>query len=186
LFALYDGQGRSAELQPLITNALRQNPRSAMHHNWLGLVLKRQGNLKGAEEEFRKTLEAAPDLVGAMANLGSLYLQEGRLEDAVSVLREAIVKDPRNPESRTNLIVALGMKHDVESARQVVTEAEGLGQRAPMLYNALAYALHVNGRNQEALETLRESLRIDPRQTEALRLQSEIETGRPADGVPYR
>lgn len=185
LFALYDGQGRSAQLQPLITTALRRNPRSAMHHNWLGLVLKRQGNLEGAEEEFRKTLETAPDLVGAMANLGSLYLQQGRLDDAVSVLREAIGKDPRNAESRTNLIVALGMKHDVEAARQVVTEAEGLGLRASMLYNALAYVLHVNGRNQEALETLRESLRIDPRQTEALRLQSEIESGRPASGVPY-
>ena len=185
LFALYDGQGRSAQLQPLITAALRRNPRSAMHHNWLGLVLKRQGNLKAAEEEFRKTLEAEPDLVGAMANLGSLYLQQGRPDDAVSVLREAIGKDPRNPESRTNLIVALGMKHDVEAARQVVTEAEGLGLRASMVYNALAYALHLNGRDQEALETLRQSLRIDPRQTEALRLQSEIEAGRPGSGVPY-
>ena len=141
--------------------------------------------MKAAEEEFRKTLEAEPDLVGAMANLGSLYLQQGRPDDAVSVLREAIGKDPRNPESRTNLIVALGMKHDVEAARQVVTEAEGLGLRASMVYNALAYALHLNGRDQEALETLRQSLRIDPRQTEALRLQSEIEAGRPASGVPY-
>jgi tetratricopeptide (TPR) repeat protein len=185
LFALYDGQGRSAQLQPLLQTALRRNPRSAMHHNWLGLVLKRQGDLKAAEAEFRKTLEAAPDLVGAMANLGSLYLQEGRLDDAVTVLRQAIVKDSRNPESRTNLIVALGMKHDLEGARQVVKDAESAGQRAPMFYNALAYALHVNGRSQEALESLRESLRIDPQQADALRLQAEIERGRPASGVPY-
>ena len=186
LFALYDGQGRSAELRPMIQAALGKNPRSAMHHNWLGLVLRRQGDLKGAEDEFRKTLEAAPDLVGALANLGSLYLQEGRVDDAVAVLKQALLKDARNPESRTNLIVALGMKHDLEGARQLVKDAEGMGQRAPLFYNALAYALHVNGRNAEALEPLRESLRIDPRQPEALKLQSEIENARPSDQIPYR
>src|SRR2546425_12467989 len=127
-----------------------------MHHNWLGLVLKRQGDLKGSEEEFHRTLEAAPDLVGALANLGSLYLQEGRADDAVAVLKQALLKDARNAESRTNLIVALGMKHDVEGARDLVKDAEGMGQRAPVFFNALAYALHVNGRNAEALETLRE------------------------------
>ena len=186
LFALYDGQGRSAELRPMIQAALGKNPRSAMHHNWLGLVLRRQGDLKGAEDEFRKTLEAAPDLVGALANLGSLYLQEGRVDDAVAVLKQALLKDARNPESRTNLIVALGMKHDLEGARQLVKDAEGMGQRAPLFYNALAYALHVNGRNAEALEPLRESLRIDPRQPDALKLQSEIENARPSDQIPYR
>ena len=186
LFPLYDGQGRSAELQPMIQTALRKNPSSAMHHNWLGLVLRRQGDLKGAEKEFQKTLEVAPDLVGAMANLGSLYMQQGKPGDAVTVLERALQKDARNSESRTNLIVALGMRHDLERARQLVKDAEGMGQRSPLFYNALAYALHLNGRSQEALETLRESLRLDPRQPDALRLRSEIETGGRAGEIPYR
>ncbi|PYT16002.1 MAG: hypothetical protein DMF51_05630 [Acidobacteria bacterium] len=186
LFALYDGQGRSAELRTRLETALARNPRSAMHHNWLGLVLRRQGDLRGAEKELERTLEIAPDLVGAMANLGSLYLQEGRHDDAVKVLRGALEKDPRNLESRTNLIVALGLKHDVEGARGLVKEAEGMSLRAPLFYNGLAYALYVNGRNEEALETLRESLQLDPRQREARRLQAEIEQGRPTDSLPYR
>ncbi len=186
VFALYDGQGRTAEMKPMIQAALRKNPRSAMHHIWLGLVLRRQDDLKGAEAEFKRAVEAAPDLVGALANLGSLYLQEGRADDAVTVLQQALRKDARNPESRTNLIVALGMKRDLEGARRLVKDAEGMGQRVPLFYNALAYALHFNGRNQEALETLRESLRIDPRQPDALRLRSEIETGRQAGDLPYR
>jgi tetratricopeptide (TPR) repeat protein len=186
IFALYDGQGRTAEMTPMIQAALRKNPHSAMHHIWLGLVLRRRDDLKGAEAEFKKAAEVAPDLVGALANLGSLYLQEGRLDDAVTVLQDALRKDARNPESRTNLIVALGMKRDPEGARRLVKDAEGMGQRVPLFYNALAYALHFNGHNQEALETLHESLRIDPRQPDALRLKSEIETGRQAGDLPYR
>ncbi len=185
LFALYDGQGRSAELQPMLQTALRKNPGSAMHHVWLGLVLRRKGDLRGAESAFKRAVEEAPDLVGALANLGSLYLQEGRPDDAVTVLRQALVRDARNPESRTNLIVALGMKRDLDGARRLVKDAEGMGQRLPLYYNALAYALHYNGRNQEALETLHESLRIDPRQPQALELRSEIEAGRQAGDLPY-
>ena len=185
-FALYDRQGRAAEMKPMIQVALRKNPHSAMHHIWLGLVLRRQDDLKGAEAEFKRAVEAAPDLVGALANLGSLYLQEGRADDAVTVLQQALRQDARNPESRTNLIVALGMKRDLEGARRLVKDAEGMGQRVPLFYNALAYALHFNGRNQEALDALRESLRIDPRQPDALRLRSEIETGRQAGDLPYR
>jgi predicted AlkP superfamily phosphohydrolase/phosphomutase/tetratricopeptide (TPR) repeat protein len=186
LFALLDGQGRSAELQPLLQAALLRNPRSAMHCNWMGLVLRRKGDLRGARLEFEKTLELAPDLVGAMANLGSLDLQEGRLDDAVAVLGRALEKEPRNVESRTNLIVAHGMRHDVEEARRLVREAEGLGMRVALLYNGLAYSLHINGRSEEALEVLRESLKIDPRQADARRLQAEIEQGRPLDSLPYR
>jgi Flp pilus assembly protein TadD len=96
----------------------------------------------------------------------------------------ALEKDARNVESRTNLIVALGMQHDVEGARKLVQEAEGMGMRVPLFYNGLAYALHINGLSDEALEALRESLKIDPRQADARRLQAEIEQDRPTGGLP--
>ncbi len=179
LFALYDGQGRAKEIEPKIRTALQRAPGSAMHHNWLGLVLRRRDDLKGAEAEFKKTLQLAPGLTGAMANLGSLYLQEGRAGEAVAVLKGAIERDPQSIESRTNLIVALGMTRDPEGARREVHEAESAGRRLPVYYNALAYALYYNGLGDEALETLRQSLTIDPRQPDALRLRAEIERGQP-------
>jgi Flp pilus assembly protein TadD len=186
LFALYDAAGRAAELEPDLRAALRREPGSGMHHNWLGLVLRRKGDLDGAERALRRALEAVPDLVGAMANLGSLHLQQARYADAVLVLRRALAKDPRNVESRTNLIVALGLTRDLEGARALVDEAATLGQRTPLYHNAMAYALHVNGRHDEALAEIRRSLEIDPRQPDALKLRAEIEGGDPARGLPYR
>ncbi len=186
LFGLYDAQGRAQDLEPRLRAALAREPGSAMHHNWLGLVLKRRGDARGAEAEFRKTLDASPDLVGAMANLGSLYLQQGRADEAVTILKQALEKDPRNIESRTNLIVALGMTHDVAAASGQLEQARAMGQRVPLLYNALAYALYLNGQSDRALTVLAESLKIDPRQPDALRLKAEIERGQPVAGSPYR
>lgn len=186
LFPLYDSQGRTRELEAKIRAALERAPRSPMHHNWLGLVLKRRGDLPGAEAEFRKTLEIAPSLTGAMANLGSLYIQGGKPSEAVTLLRQALEKDPQSVESRTNLIVALGMTGDLAGARNEVQRGESGGSKVPLYYNALAYALYVNGRSDEALETLRESLKVDPKQADALRLRAEIERGQPVPASPYR
>jgi len=186
LFPLLDAQGRATALEPLLREGLRREPRSAMYHNWLGLVLKRRGDFRGAEMELRQTLELAPDLVGAMANLGGLYLAENRAPEAVAVLTSALEKEPRNIESRTNLIVALGLEKNLEAARAQVEGAEKLGLHAASLYNGLAYALHVNGRSEEALAALRQALAIDPRSADSLRLQQMIERGPAIPAAGYR
>lgn len=184
LFVLLDMQGRAAELESSLRAGLKRSPPPAMFHNWLGLVLKRRGDLRGAEMEFRQSLELSPDLVGVLANLGGMYLQEGRTPEAVSTLEGALDKDPRNVEARTNLIVALGMEKDLDAARARFDEGDRQGLKAPQFYNAWAYALHVNGRRDEALEMLRASLRLDPRQADARRLVQEIEGG--SVPSPYR
>jgi predicted AlkP superfamily phosphohydrolase/phosphomutase/tetratricopeptide (TPR) repeat protein len=184
LFTLLDAQGRAVELEPALRQALARKNNLAMFHNWLGLVLKRKGDRKGAEMQFRQTLDAAPDLVGALANLGGLYLEEGRAVEATAALESALSRDPRNIEARANLIVALGMAHDLDGARKRLAEGEAQGQKAPQFYNALAWALHQNGRSDEAREALAKSLQIDPHQPDAQRLAREIES-QPAD-VPYR
>jgi Flp pilus assembly protein TadD len=180
LFTLYDGENRATELEPMLRAALDQDERLAMHHNWLGLVLKRRGDMKGAEVAFRQTLEIAPDLVGAMANLGGLYMDQGRATDAVAILQQAVERDARNIESRTNLIVALGMEGDADGARRQLEAAAAVGFLVPQFYNALGYAMHINGRREEALDAVRRALAIDPRNRDALRLQSEIESELPA------
>jgi tetratricopeptide (TPR) repeat protein len=184
LFGLLDEQGRAGELEAPLRAALKRPAAPAMFHNWLGLVLKRRGDMHGAELEFRQSLEVSPDLVGALANLGGLYLQQGRIPEAVSVLEGALERDPRNVEARTNLIVALGMEKNLEAARGRFDEGEKQGLKAPQFYNGWAYALHLNGRREEALEMLGRSLRLDPRQADARRLMQEIEAGTVA--APYR
>jgi Flp pilus assembly protein TadD len=186
MFTLLDGQDRAADMEPRLRRAIGREPKAGMLYNWLGLICKRRGDLRAAEIEFRKALEVTPELVGSMANLGGIYIQQGRGAEAVAVLQGALEKEPRDILARTNLVVALGLEHDVAAARARVEEAEKQGQRAPVLYNALAYTLHLNGRDEEALDTVAKALAIDPRQPDSVRLRQEIEEGRGAIPSGYR
>jgi tetratricopeptide (TPR) repeat protein len=67
------------------------------------------------------------------------------------------------------------MEKNLDAARSRFDDAEKQGLKAPQFYNAWAYALHLNGKHDEALEALRQSLRLDPRQADARRLVQEIE-----------
>jgi Tfp pilus assembly protein PilF len=169
LFVLYDQQGRVPELIPELQAAIRREEGSFMHHNWLGLAYRRQGDLGRAEEELRRAIELGPDQVGPAANLGSIYLQEGRVDEAAQLLEKALGRDSASAEVRTNLIVALGRLGQVEKARDLFEEGIRITRR-PSLYNAMAFAYQMNGRPKDAAGLLKISLKIDPHQADALRL----------------
>jgi tetratricopeptide (TPR) repeat protein len=177
LFILYDGRGRLPGLIPELEAAVRREDGSFMHHNWLGLAYRRAGNLSGAERELRRALELGPDQAGPGANLGSLLIQQGRLEEAVEVLEKALGRDSSSLETRTNLIVALGRLGRLPAAQARFEEAGRLGQLHPPVLSAMAFALRTNGKVAEAVRLLRRSLEIDPEQPEALRLLREIDPG---------
>jgi len=141
-----------------------------MHHNWLGLAHRRRGDLGSAEKELLRAMELGPDQVGPAANLGSIYLQEGRAEEAVSVLERALGRDPASVEVRTNLIVALGRLGKVDRARDLFEEGLRIVPRRPALYNAMAFTYQANGHPAEAAGLLKTSLSIDAGQADALRL----------------
>ena len=146
-----------------------------MHHNWLGLALKREGDIAGAEKELQRAVELGPDQVGPAANLGSLYLLEGRWNDAIEVLERAIARDPGSLETRVNLVVALGRLGRIDQARDRFDEGIRGGVRTPSLYNAMAFAYQLGGHPQDAARLLKISLGLDPRQPDALNLLHQVE-----------
>ncbi|HEV8335909.1 MAG TPA: alkaline phosphatase family protein [Candidatus Polarisedimenticolia bacterium] len=178
LFVLYDQQGRVPELIPELQAAIRREEGSFMHHNWLGLAYRRQGDLGRAEEELRRAIELGPDQVGPAANLGSIYLQDGRVDEAAKLLEKALGRDAASAEVRTNLIVALGRLGQVDKARDLFEEGIRITRR-PSLYNAMAFAYQINGRPKDAAGLLKVSLKMDPHQADALRLLRQAEPAAP-------
>ncbi len=184
LFVLYDREGRVTELIPDLQAAIRKEEGSFMVHNWLGLAYRRRGDLGGAEMEFRRAMELGPDQVGPAANLGSLFLQEGKVDEAAAVLERALERDPSSPEVRTNLIVALGRLGKIDRARDLFEDGRKSSPLRPSLYNAMAFAYHLNGRPGDAADLLKISLKIDPHQSDALRLLQQVEPSAAAGVSP--
>jgi tetratricopeptide (TPR) repeat protein len=174
LFQMYRDDGRETELEGMLREALRLNDRAVLHHNWLGLVLARRGDAAGAEAEYRRALELAPDFGGTMANLGSLYGRLGRLEEAVSVLSRAVRIEPKNLEAQVNLGAAFGKLGRLDEAIASLEEALRLGLRSPDLLNAVGLAYAQKGETARAIEALEESLALAPDQPQVRSLLAEL------------
>jgi CBS domain-containing protein len=93
-------------------DSARKSPGSARAQNNFGLALLSDGDAAGAEAAFRAAIEAEPRHVYARANLGMLYGREGRLDEAISVMREALRYAPADPMLLNNLGTALWQKGD--------------------------------------------------------------------------
>ena len=106
---------------------LRQEPRSARAHTWTGLALKRRGDLDGARARFLE----ADRLNSALINLAVLEGQQGRLEEAVARLEEAIRRRPDKAEAWWNLATALHALGREEEAGRALNEALARDPRHP-------------------------------------------------------
>jgi Flp pilus assembly protein TadD len=114
-----------AKARAAAKSALALDPNLADAHAAQGTVLETfDFNFAGAETEYRRALELAPQNAAAMSNLAILLSDFGRLDEAVAVLQRAIVLDPLRTVSHTNLalyLITLGRYDEAEAAvRKVI------------------------------------------------------------------
>lgn len=65
-------------------------------HLLRGLILKEQGRRRAAIDEFRRAVQARPDLLEARLNLAVLMLEAGNAEEAAPFLEMALSYEPSN------------------------------------------------------------------------------------------
>ncbi len=176
LFEILKKRGEETTLEPVVAHALSLNENSVGHHNLMGLILERKGDWAGAERHLLRAVELDPDYAGVLANLGSLYARTGRPDEAIRILSRAVEKEPANYEARMNLGAALGKAGRHQEAIAQFEEARKRGFRSPTLFNGLAVAYHETGQIQKCIESLKESLALDPAQPEVRALLADVES----------
>jgi len=92
--------------------ALRKNPKNGTAAYYMGVALENLGDKSGAEQRYKDAIADAPDLAEAAINLGALYLDQSRWDDAVAVTQKALTKRGEDPGLHANLAVALRGKGD--------------------------------------------------------------------------
>lgn len=96
--------------------------------NDLALAKARQGKTAAAESDLRRAQELGPDEDDYPVNLGLLALRANDFNAAAAAFREAIEREPDNPEDRSLLIYALekaGKQDEAEEERSEAAEAFG-------------------------------------------------------------
>jgi Tfp pilus assembly protein PilF len=95
------------EAQRAITVAGTKLPDSPRVAYVRGLIARGLNQPSDAESAFKRVLSLDPDDAAAMVNLGQIYLQDRRVDDAVAMLRTAVAREPANASARYALGQAL-------------------------------------------------------------------------------
>jgi len=126
---------------------------------WLGTAQTR-----GAVPRFerdRLVAEAVPQSAQARNNFGGSLLLQGRVDEAIPQLQEALRLDPAHAEAHSNLGVALARRGRTAEAIEHYREALRLDPRQTQAYSNLGNALLAQGRVSEAIAQFEAALALD-------------------------
>jgi len=172
---LYDGlgmllfeQGKADEAISYFNEAIRLSPATAGIYRNLARMLAEHGHIDEAVAVYRKGLEHRTDHPEYLhSGLGMLYMQQGKIDEAISELQIAVRQ--RRPDSTTfnNLGVALSLKGRIDGAVWCHKKAIQLDPNNAEAYYNLANILFSQGNLEEAIGGYEEAIRINPQYTKA-------------------
>ncbi len=97
----YFAEGRTEIALDEVKQALAIDPQYAAAHNVRGLVLMRLGDLRGAEESFRRSLSLGGRDGDVLHNLGWLQCQQNRYTEAQQTFQQALAAPGYRGQAKT-------------------------------------------------------------------------------------
>ncbi len=150
------------------SEATRRAPAYALACLWLGKTRERQGNGPGAAEAYLQAVKISPDLSEASFLLGLSALRQGQLEEASRYLEQAGDDFPECAQKWWHLgRIAQAQKRHEEALAAFKRAIQLEPQFFQAHLDAGSLLLVDLGRSQEAIDLLREAVRLDPRQPSA-------------------
>ena len=115
------GSAFSITLALLATSCQGQSAGAADNLRQTAIALEQQGNIAGAETEWRAFVKVHPSDAEAYAHLGFLEAREERYSEAVPLYRKALALNPAIPGVRLDLGLSLFKSGDLKAAIQTFT-----------------------------------------------------------------
>ena len=176
--------GHSGEAVTWLRKAVEIDPEFGGAWVNLGVALRREGDVPGAEAAYRKALEVDPSTSSAYSNLASLLRSRGRDAEAAGLLGIAANLDSRNPFS----FLALGdlsmSQGRLEEARRYYRQALRLNSEDAEAYAALGLVALAAGNVPEANKWLHRAEARDRASERVRRLGSRLAGAAPATRPP--
>jgi tetratricopeptide (TPR) repeat protein len=138
------------------------------------LALHRQGRLEEAEPHYRTALEAEPDHVEALNNLGLLLARQGKFDEAIALTRKALPLTRENFETQSNLGDMLFRAGRAVEARGWLEKSLAQRPGNPMTLMRLLRVLRALNRSEEALPFLDKAAAHRPSSAEVHQLRGAL------------
>jgi tetratricopeptide (TPR) repeat protein len=149
-------QGLTEEASEMFRKSLELDPQSASGHYNVAGSLARDGEYEAAEAHFRAALKENPD-AQAYTGLGYVLGRQGRVDEAITSLREAIEADPEHPAAYDQLGTILAEQGKFEEAASDYRHLLRI-QPSPAAHRKLAQVLMRLGRIEEAKKEMAKAL----------------------------
>jgi tetratricopeptide (TPR) repeat protein len=135
--------GRYADAKTSFQAGAKKNPNDYEALYNLGMTCEKLGDSQGAEAAYKAALAAKPGLDTASAELCALYVDQGRVEEALAVGRAGLAAHPDSAALHENVGVALATQGDADSATKELERAVRIAPSNPMVHLTLAHWLNV-------------------------------------------
>jgi tetratricopeptide (TPR) repeat protein len=127
---------------------IAKSPDNSNFYDLLGTALfNGKKDLPGAEAALRKAIQLNKNNVDALEKLGKVQVQEGSLDQALSLYQQSIKDNPREP----GLYILCGelyeARKDWEQAKSMYQQALSVSPDNPLASNNLAYVILEQGGN---------------------------------------
>jgi tetratricopeptide (TPR) repeat protein len=146
----YAKSEKNKEAVPWFEEAIRRRPDYQQALRGLALTLAASGDLTRAAEVGEKAAATDHPDTTVLANLGSVYLQQGRLDDAKRVLERALTINPDLPDATVLLGLLSSRKGDVVRAESLFRSAINMQPNFSEPHNNLASILARQAKYPEA------------------------------------
>jgi len=140
--------GSYADARKAFEAAAKKDPNDYQALYNLGMACEKLGDKAAAEGAYKSALTVKPELDTAAAELSALYVDEGRIDDALAVGRAGLAKHPNSAALHENVGVALAARGDQDAATKELEQAVKIAPSEPMFHLTFAHwlnAWHVRG-----------------------------------------
>jgi len=121
------------------------------------------GVMKVTDERTRAAMENRAETAREHLEAGRDYLNQGRLNEAISQLSTATSLDPRLGEAHNLLGVAFAQKGLADRAKDSYERAVKMEPEDAQVLNNLGYTLYENGNYRAAVDRLKRAVKLAPR-----------------------
>jgi tetratricopeptide (TPR) repeat protein len=117
---------------------------------------------QSAETLLKDTISKNPGSWMSYGNLGYLYMEQGKTDEAIDCFRHAIQLNPSSFEAINNLGLALSAKGKLDEAIEKYERALELNPKDFSAHNNMGLALAAKGKVNEAIAEYQKAIELDP------------------------
>jgi tetratricopeptide (TPR) repeat protein len=115
-----------------------------------------------AEDDYQKILQHDENNGLALANLATIELEQGKLDDAEKHIKAAVAQSPDDPYNLSTLGRLEFLREKYDEALDALSRAAKLDPRNPEIQNYLGVTLSHKGLRAQAETALRKAIQLDP------------------------